>query len=60
MHHACPQIIIEYTNVVSGGGVYLPVRYNNGSFVDFSKLEDPSYGYAVFDWSPVSGSRRQT
>lgn len=43
--------------MVSGGGIWLPVRYLNGSRVDFSKIEDPAYGYATFDWSPVGSSR---
>ncbi|KAG2485870.1 hypothetical protein HYH03_015453 [Edaphochlamys debaryana] len=30
----------------------MPIRYANGSIVDFVDLEDPAYGYATYDWDP--------
>ncbi|KAG2428861.1 hypothetical protein HYH02_014272 [Chlamydomonas schloesseri] len=43
-------IQIEYVNTVNSGGLWTPVRYANGSAVNFAKIEDPSYGFAKYDW----------
>ncbi|KAG2424120.1 hypothetical protein HXX76_014794 [Chlamydomonas incerta] len=45
------QIVIEYTNVVTDGGIWRPLRNaSSGLVIDFGKLEDPSFGFAPYDW----------
>ncbi|GLC39317.1 hypothetical protein PLESTM_000882400 [Pleodorina starrii] len=54
-------VVIEYTapaKYVSfrmhlgdwDGGIWVPIRYSNGTTVNFAALEDPAYGFAAYSW----------
>ncbi|GLC68977.1 hypothetical protein PLESTF_000765600 [Pleodorina starrii] len=43
-------VVIEYTAPAKDGGIWVPIRYSNGTTVNFAALEDPAYGYAAYSW----------
>jgi hypothetical protein len=44
---------MEITNVVTGGGIWSPIRNtSSGNVINFAKIED-AYGFAVYEWPAV-------
>ncbi|GLC38402.1 hypothetical protein PLESTM_000723400 [Pleodorina starrii] len=43
-------VVIEYTAPAKDGGIWVPIRYSNGTTVNFAALEDPAYGFATYSW----------
>jgi hypothetical protein len=47
------KIVVEFTNVVTGGGIWQPIRNtSSGAAVNFGLLEDV-YGFASYEWPAV-------